>query len=189
MLASGRMNPSLNLILVGPMGAGKTTLGRRLARHFELEFCDLDEELERRTGASVALIFELEGESGFRLREHALLAELCQGSGLLLATGGGSVLDPANRALMRATGFVVYLPASLEQQLARLKRDRKRPLLATPDREARLAALAEVREPLYREVAELVLPDVAAAPERAARRAAETIELSWRRAVPEAGLA
>jgi shikimate kinase len=176
------MNPAENLILVGPMGAGKTTLGRRLAQHFGLDFCDLDEELERHTGASVSLIFELEGEAGFRAREQAMLETLCRRSRLVLATGGGSVLDPGSRSLMRTSGFVVYLPASLEQQFERLKRDRKRPLLATPDREARLAALAEVREPLYREVADLVLSDAGIAPDRAARRAAETIERVWQRA-------
>jgi shikimate kinase len=181
------MNPAANLILVGPMGAGKTTLGRRLAQHFGLEFHDVDLELEQHTGASVSLIFELEGESGFRARERAMLERLCGLEGQVLATGGGSVLDPDNRALMRRSGFVVYLPATPAQQLARLERDRKRPLLATPDRAARLQELASVREPLYREVADLVLSDVALAPERATQRAAEAIARAWQRGAAPAG--
>ena len=183
------MNPAPNLILVGPMGAGKTTLGRKLAQHFGLEFRDLDLELEEHTGASVALIFELEGEAGFRSRERAMLERLCGQDGQVLATGGGSVLDPGNRELMRRSGFVVYLPATPAQQLARLKRDRKRPLLETPDRAARLQELAAVRDPLYREVADLVLPDAALAPERATQRAAEAIASAWRRSEARAGSA
>ena len=175
------MNPAPNLILVGPMGAGKTTLGRKLAQHFGLEFHDLDLELEQHTGASVALIFELEGEVGFRSRERGMLERLCRLQGQVLATGGGSVLDPANRDLMRSSGFVVYLPATPAQQLTRLKRDRKRPLLATADRATRLQELAAVRDPLYREVADLVLPESTLAPERATQRAAEAIADAWRR--------
>lgn len=175
------MNPAPNLVLVGPMGAGKTTLGRRLARHFGLEFLDLDEEIERRTGAAVTLIFELEGEAGFRARESALLAEVLGAEQRAVATGGGSVLAPANRALMAQRGFVVYLPASVGQQLERLRRDRKRPLLAAPDRQARLTEMATQRDPLYREVADLVLPAEGASVERAARRAAEAIERRWQR--------
>ena len=183
------MNPASNLILVGPMGAGKTTLGRRLARHFGLRFVDLDEALEQQTGASVALVFELEGEAGFRQRERALLEGYCAEEGLLLATGGGSVLDPENRRAMRARGFVVYLPVSVPQQLSRLKRDRKRPLLATPDREQRLRDLAVVRDPLYREVADLVLESLELAPDRAAQRAASAIEQHWQRAQPSVSAA
>ena len=175
------MNPATNLVLVGPMGAGKTTLGRRLARHFGLEFLDLDEEIERRTGAPVTLIFDLEGELGFRARESALLAEVLSEDGRAVATGGGSVLASENRERMRARGFVVYLPASVSQQLERLRRDRKRPLLAAPDRQAKLVELAATRDPLYRDVADLVLPAEGASVERAARRAAEAIERLWQR--------
>ena len=152
------MNPAPNLILVGPMGAGKTTLGRKLARHFELE-----------------------GEAGFRNRERAMLERLCALDGQVLATGGGSVLDPENRALMRRSGFVVYLEATPGQQLKRLERDRQRPLLATADRASRLEELATIRDPLYREVADLVLAEGAFAPDRAVQRAAEAIEGAWRR--------
>jgi len=178
------MNPASNLILVGPMGAGKTTIGRRLARTFGLAFVDLDEALEAQTGASVGLIFELEGEAGFRARESAMLAELCARHDQLIATGGGSVLDPANRALMRAHGYVVYLPVGVAQQLARLERDRKRPLLRAPDREQRLRDLASQREPLYEAVADLVLPRIELTPQRAAVRAAEAIARAWLRSRP-----
>ena len=175
------MNPATNLVLVGPMGAGKTTLGRRLARYFGLDFLDLDEEIERRTGAPVTLIFDLEGEAGFRARESALLADVLRADRQIVATGGGSVLAEENRAQMRARGFVVYLPASVNQQLERLRRDRKRPLLAAPDRHAKLIELATTRDPLYREVADLVLPAEGASVDRAARRAAEAIERLWQR--------
>ena len=156
-LASPAMNPAPNLVLVGPMGAGKTSIGRRLADRFGLRFVDADHHVERRTGASIAAIFEHVGEAGFREREAAALAELLAGEGLLLATGGGAVLGEANRRLMHARGFVVYLRAGLESQLKRLQRDRARPLLQRPDREQVLRELARVREPLYREVADLVL--------------------------------
>lgn len=181
------MNPAPNLFLVGPMGAGKSTIGRRLARHFGLAFIDLDEELEARTGASVKLIFELEGEAGFRQREAALLAELARGGGRLLATGGGTVLDPANRALLRSRGFVVWLRASVAQQLRRLERDRKRPLLAGADRRARLEQLAAERDPLYAEVADLTAAAEDLSAGVAAQHLAVELERRWQRgAAPEA---
>ena len=117
--------------------AGKSTIGRRLADHFRLAFVDLDQEIEARTGATVALIFELEGEARFRDRESAVLDELASGEGRLVATGGGTVLREHNRAVLRARGFVVYLRASIAQQMARLARDRKRPLLQGPDKHCR----------------------------------------------------
>jgi shikimate kinase len=149
------MNPAANLILIGPMGAGKTSIGRRIAQRLELRFVDADAELEGQTGASVGTIFELEGEAGFRARERALLAELCAGRDQVIATGGGAVLDPANRRALAAHGFVVYLRTGIERQLQRLARDRARPLLRAPDRRQRLEALAAQRGPLYEEIADL----------------------------------
>lgn len=152
------MDPKLpdNIFLVGPMGSGKTTLGRRIAPALDLEFLDLDEELERRCGVEVAVIFEIEGEAGFRDREHALLAEIASGHGRVVATGGGSVLRKDNRELFRGRGLVVWLNASVAQQLKRLERDKRRPLLAAPDRSERLTRMAEQRDPLYKEVADLM---------------------------------
>ena len=138
------------------MGSGKTTLGRRIAPALDLEFLDLDEELERRCGVEVSVIFEIEGESGFREREHALLAEIASDHGRVVATGGGSVLREDNRQLLRDHGLVVWLNASVAQQLKRLERDKRRPLLAAPDRRERLTRMAEQRNPLYNEVADLM---------------------------------
>lgn len=137
------------------MGAGKTSIGRRLAERFDLPFVDADREIEAQTGASVATIFACEGEDGFRARERLLLADLLHGSGHVIATGGGAVLDPDNRQLLRAHGFVVHLHADVPAQLARLARDRTRPLLQREDREQVLHAMAEARAPLYAEVADL----------------------------------
>lgn len=149
------MQAAPNLILVGPMGAGKSSIGRRLAARFALSFVDLDEAIERRTGASIATIFECEGEPGFRARERAALAECLARAGQVVATGGGAVLDPDNRALMRERGFVVHLQVLVPAQLARLARDRSRPLLECDDREGVLRRLASQRDGLYREVADL----------------------------------
>ena len=120
-----RLNPAQNLFLIGPMGAGKTTIGRRLAAHYGLCFVDLDVEIEAHTGADVPLIFDIEGEPGFRRRESALLEECSAREGVVLATGGGAVLDPGNREVLAARGFVLWLQAGVEQQLQRLARDRQ----------------------------------------------------------------
>lgn len=143
------------VFLVGPMGSGKTTLGRRVAEQLGLTFIDCDEEIERRTGASVNLIFDIEGETGFRTRETALLRELAQRDGVLIATGGGVIQSEENREILRDRGFVVWLPTTVSQQLRRLEKDRKRPLLQAPDRRERLEALARERNPRYAEVAHL----------------------------------
>lgn len=145
-----------NIYLVGPMGSGKTTLGRRVAARLGLKFIDCDQEIERRTGATVTLIFDIEGEEGFRDRETELLHELSQRRGMLVATGGGVVTRPDNRRLMRRSGLVVWLRTPVAHQLDRLSRDKSRPLLQAPDREQRLRDLAEQRNPLYRELADLV---------------------------------
>ena len=145
------------IFLIGPMGAGKTTIGRRLAQVLDREFLDSDHEIEQRAGASIPLIFELESEAGFRTREKTVIAELTQRPGIVLATGGGAVLDPDNRRCLAGRGFVVYLYASVDEQLQRTRHDTQRPLLQTADPRARLASLLEQRDPLYREIADLVV--------------------------------
>ncbi|MEX0915740.1 MAG: shikimate kinase, partial [Wenzhouxiangellaceae bacterium] len=119
-----------NIFLIGPMGSGKTTLGRRIAPRLGYEFIDVDEELEKRCGVEVAVIFEIEGEQGFRERESGLLAEIAANRGQLIATGGGSILNEHNRDIIRANGKVVWLKTSVDQQIRRLERDKRRPLLA-----------------------------------------------------------
>ena len=146
-----------NYILVGPMGAGKSTIGRLLAKELGLPFKDSDKEIEDRTGASIPLIFDVEGEAGFRDREQAVITELCHEQGLVLATGGGAILRPENRQAMRAGAIVIYLHASVEHQLARTARDRNRPLLQTANPRQVLANLLAIRDPLYREVATLII--------------------------------
>ncbi|MBP7712705.1 MAG: shikimate kinase AroK [Gammaproteobacteria bacterium] len=151
------MKGATNVFLVGPMGAGKSTIGRHLARVLGQRFVDADREIEARTGASISLIFDLEGEAGFRRRESAVIAELAASDGLVVATGGGAVLDPANRAALRQRGTVVYLHAPLEVLVRRTHRDRDRPLLQTADPRASLERIVLDRDPLYREVADLVI--------------------------------
>ncbi len=151
------MNKLANLFLVGPMGAGKTTIGRQLARALGWTFHDVDREIETRSGADIPLIFDLEGEAGFRIRERAVLEELTGLQGVVVATGGGAVLDPLNRDHLTRRGRVIYLHASVAQQLKRTARDRHRPLLHTRDRRLRLEELMAVREPLYQAVAELTV--------------------------------
>lgn len=175
------MNPAPNLFLVGPMGAGKTTIGRRVAELLNLPFHDLDRVIEARSGADIPLIFELEGEVGFRRREGAALIELTALSGVVLATGGGTVLDAENRALLSSRGYIVYLEIGIEQQLARLERDRKRPLLTTSDRRGRLRTLATERNPLYREIADLTLAPTSENVVQIAHDLVTELEQHWRR--------
>lgn len=175
------MNPAPNLVLVGPMGAGKTLVGTHLAERLELAFCDADHELERRAGTSVNELFAREGEAGFRRRERALLAELLAGSGRIVATGGGVVLDPDNRRLLRARGFVVWLQATVDTQLQRLAEDTARPLLQQGDRAVVLARLARERAPLYAEVADLRLATDALPPAAAAEALAALLDRHWQR--------
>lgn len=145
------------VFLVGPMGAGKTTIGRELARELELEFVDADRELERRCGVDIPTIFDFEGEEGFRRREQALIDALTERDGIVLATGGGAVLDPVNRRNLSARGTVVYLVTTVAEQLRRTQHDRGRPLLQVADRQATLERLQEERDPLYREIADIVV--------------------------------
>lgn len=179
------MNPSPNLFLIGPMGAGKSSIGRRLGEHFGLPCIDLDVAVEERTGTSVATIFEIEGEAGFRRRESAMLAELSMRDGIVLATGGGAVLVSDNRTLLRERGFVAWLETSVEQQLQRLARDRQRPLLDVVDRRAQLEYLALERNPLYRELADFSVAASGESCQHAAARIASMLERCWQRsAVP-----
>lgn len=142
--------------LVGMMGAGKTTIGRKLAKAFSCEFVDLDHEIAQSTGVTIPTIFEIEGEAGFRRRESLALKRLREGH-IVVATGGGAVLSPANRAWMSANGFVVYLHAPAELLFARTKNDKGRPLLQVADPLARIRGLVERRDPLYREIADIVV--------------------------------
>lgn len=151
------MNKPKNLFLVGPMGAGKSAVGRHLARLLHLEFVDSDEEIEIRTGVDIPFIFEKEGEEGFRKREVKVIDELSQREGVVLATGGGAIADPESRSRLGARGFVVYLHTSVKQQLERTQRRRKRPLLENGDKEKVLRELMEQRDPLYREISDLII--------------------------------
>ena len=136
---------------------GKTPIGRQLAKTLGLEFVDSDHEIELRTGVAIPVIFELEGEAGFRKRERAVIDELTQQDGIVLATGGGAVLNAENRAHLKARGLVIYLCASLDKLVTRTARDRNRPLLQTTDPRQRLRELLEQRDPLYREAADIVI--------------------------------
>jgi shikimate kinase len=147
---------SPNVFLIGPMGSGKTAVGRQVARLLGLPFLDSDHEIELRTGADIPLIFEREGEAGFRRREREAIAALTAQRGVVLATGGGAVLDPDNRRLLAERGWVVYLETSVAQQAERAGRTRHRPLLSTGDPRRRLEELMQIREPLYREIADFV---------------------------------
>lgn len=163
------------IFLIGPMGSGKTTVGRHLGRRLSMAFKDLDLELQERCGVEVAVIFDIEGEEGFRRRESALLDELTQCDDLILATGGGSVLDAGNRRRLSERGLVIYLRTSVEQQLARLERDKQRPLLQAPDRRERLTRLAARRNPIYEACADLVIDSADVAPPAMAARVEERI--------------
>lgn len=139
------------------MGAGKTTIGRHLAKALGMTFYDSDREIEARTGATISLIFELEGEEGFRQREEKVIDELTQKQGIVLATGGGAVLREANRLHLKERGQVVYLSATIDQILDRTRHDKSRPLLQTDDPRARLEEIITKRDPLYRECADVIM--------------------------------
>jgi shikimate kinase len=146
-----------SIFLVGMMGAGKTTVGRLLARRLKLRFVDSDREIESRCGVKIPVIFEIEGEAGFRAREAQVIAELAALDGVVLATGGGVVIAEANRRLLAARGTVIYLCARPEDLYERVRHDRNRPLLATADPLARLRQLYAERDPLYRSIADVVV--------------------------------
>ena len=146
-----------NIFLVGPMGAGKSTIGRHLADELHLEFFDSDQEIERKTGADISWIFDIEGEDGFRKREAEMINELTDRQGIVLATGGGSIINSAVRNRLSARGIVVYLKTTIDKQVARTQRDKRRPLLQEDDPEIVLTKLAEERTPLYEEVADYIV--------------------------------
>ena len=146
-----------NIFLVGPMGAGKSTVGRQLAKSLGRDFYDSDREIEKRTGVSIAWIFEMEGEAGFRLRERKVIDELTELKNIVLATGGGAVLGEENRRALRSRGYVVYLSASVEQLLRRTNKDKNRPLLQADKPEDKITDLITERTPLYKDVADIEL--------------------------------
>jgi shikimate kinase len=151
------MNTPGSIFLTGPMGAGKSTIGRQLAKQLSMSFHDSDHEIEQRTGVDIPLIFELEGEAGFRKREAEVIDALTRLPGIVLATGGGAILDPENRTRLASRGKVIYLYTSVDQQLSRTSHDRNRPLLQSPDPRTTLEELLAIRDPLYREVADLII--------------------------------
>ena len=146
-----------NIYLVGLMGAGKTTIGRSLAKRLGMRFIDTDKEIEARTGVSIPTIFEIEGEEGFRKREAQVISEMAQQGALVVATGGGGVLRESNRITMRASGFVIYLNVPPQLLWERTRHDKNRPLLQVDDPKLKLTQLFTARDPLYREVANLVV--------------------------------
>lgn len=150
-------NTHNNIFLIGPMGSGKSAVGRRLAHELALSFHDSDEEVEGRTGVDIPYIFEKEGEEGFRKREATVIGELATQEGVVLATGGGAVLDPASRQLLAEHGTVVYLYTSVPEQIRRTRKSRNRPLLNDGDPGEVLERLMAVRDPQYREIADLVI--------------------------------
>ncbi len=154
---NNRKMKSGNLILVGMMGSGKTTIGRTLSRHLDKIFIDSDEEIVKRTGVTIPHIFDVEGEQGFRHRESAIISELCEEGNIVLATGGGVVLTELNRELLGANGIVIYLKASVHDLWLRTRHDKNRPLLQTGNPHDKLRELLQQRDPLYRQVADIVI--------------------------------
>ncbi len=151
------MRQPQNIFLIGPMGAGKSAVGRQLANLLHLSFVDSDDEIETRTGVDIPFIFEKEGEDGFRKREAKVIDELSAMESVVLATGGGAVVDPQNRSRLGARGFVVYLYTTVDQQLARTQKGRERPMLANGDSREILEDLMMVRDPMYRDIADLTV--------------------------------
>ena len=160
-----------NIILIGPMGSGKSTIGNIIAKRLHREFKDSDHFIENRTGVDIARIFDIEGEQGFRDRESNALSELLSENNRVIATGGGSVLRSENRQLLKQKGYIVFLDTTVNQQMQRLRRDKKRPLLQTDDPRARLESLLKQRRPIYLDLADLVIKT----DKRVARRLAADI--------------
>jgi shikimate kinase len=150
-------NLKTQVVLVGPMGAGKTTIGKMLAKALKFEFYDSDREIVKRSGADIPWIFDVEGEEGFRHRETLMLEELCEKDGIVLATGGGAILKEENRELISRKGVIVYLKTSVERQYLRTSRDKNRPLLQKDDPKKILTELFEIRNPIYESIADILL--------------------------------
>jgi shikimate kinase len=174
------MQGARNVYLVGMMGAGKTTAGRIIARRLKRPFYDSDHEIERRCGVRVPLIFEIEGETGFRAREAAVIAELTALENVVLATGGGAVLAQASRRNLSGRGTVIYLHAQASALYERVRQDRNRPLLATADPLARLQELYAERDPLYREIADLVVDTGRQSVQNLARQLLAQLRDEWK---------
>lgn len=169
------MNEQAPIFLVGPMGAGKTTIGRRLAGLIGKSFVDLDQEIEQSCGADIAWIFDVEGEAGFRKRESAMLREVASSNNMVIATGGGAVLDSESRALMARSGTVVYLSVAAKVLYNRMQQDTKRPLLQVGDKKAMIESIVKEREPLYKEIADIVFDGHKKTPAVAAQELASLI--------------
>lgn len=156
-MGKARWTSNDNIFLVGPMGAGKTTIGLQIARQFGRHFYDSDKEIEKRTGATIPLIFELEGEEGFRKRETQVIKSLAELKQAIIATGGGAVLKAENRAILKEHGLIIYLKADLEHLFDRTQKDKNRPLLQTENPKDRLREILEQRDPLYEGIADIVV--------------------------------
>jgi shikimate kinase len=164
-----------NIYFVGMMGAGKTTIGRHLARRLKKRFVDCDHEIEARTGVRIPVIFDIEGEAGFRKRESQVLEALAEERGLVLATGGGAVLAPQNRRVLADSGLVIYLCVPPDELYARTKHDRNRPLLQVENPQEKIRALHAQRDPLYREIADIVMEGGGRTPLAVARQLEQEI--------------
>jgi shikimate kinase len=175
-----QMKGRSNVYLVGMMGAGKTTIGRVLARRLKLDFVDSDHEVEARCGVAIPVIFEIEGEAGFRAREAQTIAELTELEGIVLATGGGVVLAPESRERLASRGTVVYLRACAEDLYERVRHDRNRPLLATPNPLRRLRELYAERDPFYAQIAHVVMDTGAQSIQVLVRALLEKLEEKWK---------
>lgn len=174
------MGPARSVFLIGMMGAGKSTIGRLLARRLKRPFYDSDHEVERRCGVAIAVVFDIEGEAGFRARESQVIDELSALKDVVVATGGGAVLDPESRRRLAARGTVVYLHALPAELYQRVRHDRKRPLLATPDPCRTLEQLYAQRDPLYREIADCVVETGRQSASVLARDLLGRLEEAWR---------
>ncbi|MDG9670354.1 shikimate kinase AroK [Hahella sp. CR1] len=173
-----RVKAKKNVVLVGPMGTGKTTIGKLLAKELQFEFVDSDREIEARCGADIPWIFDVEGEVGFRGREKSVIADLSQRDAVVIATGGGAVVDPDNQRALKEYGFIVYLHTSVEQQYQRTRKDRKRPLLRSEDPLSVLKKLMSVREPIYRSIADLIISTDTKRPKGVVREIVKTLRAS-----------